>query len=110
MRRLLVAAALVLACTSAFALPTVVKKGLKPGTDCLGPVSTMAPKLATCAIAGTKTRIWCPNGDKFDTDEEKSPVPLIRSLCTLTQLPRAKRAAPAAVMRPPAAPYPARDA
>ena len=87
MRRLLVAAALVLACTSAFALPTAVKKGLKPGTDCLGPVSTMAPKLATCAIAGPRTRIWCPNGEIFDLNDEKSPVPLIRSLCNLTQVP-----------------------
>ena len=87
MRRLLLAAALVLSGTSAFALPTGVQKGLKLGTGCVGPVSTVAPKLATCAIAGTKARIWCPNGDIFDLDEEKSPVPLIRSLCNLTQLP-----------------------
>jgi hypothetical protein len=87
MRRLLLAAALVLSSPSAFALPTGVQKGLKLGTGCLGPVSTVAPKLATCAIAGTKARIWCPNGDIFDLDEEKSPVPLIRSLCNLTQLP-----------------------
>jgi hypothetical protein len=87
MCRLLVAAAFVLSCTSAFALPTSVKKGLKLGTGCLGPVSTMAPKLGMCTVAGTKARIWCPNGDIFDLDEEKAPVPLVRSLCNLTQIP-----------------------
>jgi len=87
MRRLLVAAALVLSCSPAFALPTAVKKGLTLGSGCVGPVSTVAPKLATCAIAGPRTRIWCPNGEIFDVDEEKSPVPLIRSLCNLTQVP-----------------------
>jgi hypothetical protein len=87
MRRLLLAAALVISCTSAFALPTSVKKGLKLGTGCVGPVSTLAPKLEACAIAGPKARIWCPNGDIFDLAEEKMPVPLVRSLCNLTQVP-----------------------
>jgi hypothetical protein len=88
MRRLLLASALVLSSTSAFALlPTSVAKGLKLGTGCVGPVSTVAPKLGTCAIAGTKVRIWCPNGDIFDVDKENSPVPLVRSLCNLTQVP-----------------------
>jgi hypothetical protein len=87
MRRLLVAAALLLPTTAAFGLPTSVAKGLKPGTGCVGPVSTVAPKLAACAIAGPKMRIWCPNGDIFDLNEEKSPVPLVRSLCNLTQVP-----------------------
>jgi hypothetical protein len=87
MRRLLLAAALVISCTSAFALPTSVKKGLKLGTGCVGPVSTLAPKLEGCAIAGPKVRIWCPNGDIFDLAEEKMPVPLVRSLCNLAQVP-----------------------
>ena len=87
MRRGLLAAVFVLSCTSAFALPTSVKKGLKLGTGCVGPVSTMAPNLGMCAVAGPKARIWCPNGDIFDLDEEKAPVPLIRSLCNLTQIP-----------------------
>jgi hypothetical protein len=85
--RMLLAAVLVLSCTSAFALPVSVKKGVKLGTGCVGPVSTMAPKFGICAIAGPKSRIWCPNGDIFDLDEEKSPVPLVRSLCNLTQIP-----------------------
>jgi hypothetical protein len=87
MRRLLLAATIVLSCSSAFALPTSVKKGLKLGSGCVGAVSTVAPKLAMCAIAGPKSRIWCPNGDIFDLDDEKSPVPLVRSLCNLTQIP-----------------------
>jgi hypothetical protein len=87
MCRVLLAAALVLSCSYAFALPTSVKKGLKLGTGCVGPVSTVAPKLGMCTLAGTKARIWCPNGDIFDLDEEKAPVPLVRSLCNLTQIP-----------------------
>jgi hypothetical protein len=87
MRRWLLAAAMVLSFTPAFALQTVVKKGVKVGVGCLGPVSQVAPKLGTCAIAGPKTRIWCPNGDIFDADEDKAPVPLVRSLCNLTQVP-----------------------
>jgi hypothetical protein len=83
----LLAAALVLSCTSVSALPTSVKKGLKLGTGCVGPLSTVAPKLAMCTIVGTKARIWCPNGDIFDLDEQVSPVPLVRSLCNLTQIP-----------------------
>lgn len=87
MRRLLLAAAMVLSGTAAFALPTSVAKGLKLGTGCIGPVSTVAPKLATCVIAGPKARIWCPNGDIFDLDDKSSSVPLVRSLCNLTQIP-----------------------
>jgi hypothetical protein len=89
MRRLLLATTLVLSCTSAFAfaLPTSVTKGLKLGSGCVGPISTVAPKLGTCAVAGTRARIWCPNGNIFDLDQDKAPVPLARSLCNLTQIP-----------------------
>jgi hypothetical protein len=87
MRRLLFAATLVLSCSAAFALPTSVKKGLKLGSGCVGAVSTPAPKLALCAIADSKSRIWCPNGDIFDLEAQTSPVPLVRSLCNMTQIP-----------------------
>ena len=87
MRRLLVAAILALSWTPAFALPTSVQKGLKLGTGCIGPVSTVTPNVGSCAIAGPKSRIWCPNGDIFDLDGETSSVPLVRSLCNLTQVP-----------------------
>ncbi|MEJ0078383.1 MAG: hypothetical protein WDO17_23655 [Alphaproteobacteria bacterium] len=86
MRRVLFTAAFILVCTSASALPVALKRGLKVGTDCVGPVSMVAPKLAICAVAGSKTRIWCANGDAFDLDEEKAPVALVRSLCNLSQI------------------------
>ena len=87
MRRLLLAAAIALSCTPAFALQTIVQKGMKVGTGCIGPVVTVAPKLGTCTIAGSKTRIWCPNGQIFDDGDEKSAVALVRSICNLTQIP-----------------------
>ena len=87
MRRLLLATAIALMSTSAFALQIAVPKGTKLGTGCIGPVVSVAPKLGTCAIAGSKTRIWCPNGEIFDDADDKSAVPLVRSLCNLTQVP-----------------------
>ena len=87
MRRLLLAAAIALSSSSAFALQTTVQKGTKLGTGCVGPVVSVAPKLGTCAIAGSKTRIWCPNGNIFDDEDGRSGVPLARSLCNLTQVP-----------------------
>ncbi len=87
MRRLLLAAAIAFSSTSAFALQTAVPKGTKLGTGCIGPVVSVATKLGTCPIAGAKTRIWCPNGEIFDDGDGKSSVPLVRSLCNLTQVP-----------------------
>ena len=87
MRRLLLAAAITLTCMPAFALQITVPKGTKLGTGCVGPVVSVAPKLGTCTIAGSKTRIWCPNGDIFDDGDGRSAVALVRSLCNLTQVP-----------------------
>jgi len=87
MLRHIVAGALLLSGTSAYAFPTVVQKGLKLGTGCVGATSTLARKLDTCAIAGGKSRIWCPNGNIFDLDEAKASAPIARSLCNLTQVP-----------------------
>ena len=86
-RRALVTLGFVLVSTFAFALPTTVKKGLKLGTDCIGSVSFVAPKLGICRVAEKKARIWCANGDIFDVDEERSQVSLVRSLCNLSQIP-----------------------
>ena len=87
MRRLLLAAAIALSSSSAFALQVAVQKGTKLGTGCEGPVVSVAPKLVICTIAGSQTRIWCPNGDIFDDADGRSAVPLVRSLCNLTQVP-----------------------
>jgi hypothetical protein len=87
MRRLLLAAAMTLSFTPAFGLQTIVQKGTKLGTGCVGPVISIAPRLGTCAIADSKTRIWCPNGQIFDDGDDKSAVALVRSLCNLTQVP-----------------------
>lgn len=87
MRRMLLAAAIALSSSPAFALQTTVPKGTKLGTGCVGPVVSVAPKLGTCAIAGSKTRIWCPNGDIFDDGDGRSAVALVRSLCNLSQVP-----------------------
>jgi hypothetical protein len=87
MNRWFVAAAIALCSTSAFSLQSAVEKGTKLGTGCVGSVRAVAPKLGTCTIVGSKTRIWCPNGEIFDSDEDKAPIPLVRSLCNLTQIP-----------------------
>ena len=86
--RLLLAAALVLSCSTAFAFPVSAPKGAKVGTACTGPLKTLAPKLRTCAIAvgDRKSRIWCPNGNAFDLDAAPAPPSLARSLCELTQV------------------------
>src|SRR5690242_18915015 len=63
MRRLLLVVALALSSSSAFALQTAVPKGTKIGTGCVGPIVLVATRLQICPIAGSKTRIWCPNGE-----------------------------------------------
>ena len=87
MRRLLFVVAIVLSSAPAFALQITVPKGTKLGTGCVGAVVSLAPKLGICVIAGSKTRIWCPNGEIFDDGDEKSSAPLARSLCNMTQVP-----------------------
>jgi hypothetical protein len=86
--RLLLAAALVLSCSAAFAFPVSAPKGATIGTACTGPLTTLAPKLRTCAITvgDKKSRVWCPNGAAFDLDDAPASLPLARSLCELTQV------------------------
>jgi len=66
-----------------------VKPSVKVGIDCVGQVSTLAPKVTACTIAGTKMRIWCPNGQMFEgAVEQVGPaVSLARSLCGMSQVP-----------------------
>jgi hypothetical protein len=59
MVRMFTAAALVVLSTSAFAQFMEPVKGIKYGDGCIGPVSTYAARLGACAIADTKSRIWC---------------------------------------------------
>jgi hypothetical protein len=87
MLRYALAAALVLSCSPASALFTEAKKSVKFGSDCIGPMSVLAPKLGTCTIAGTKMRIWCPNGRMFEGEQDQPHVSLVRSLCNLLQVP-----------------------
>ena len=69
----------------AAALYAEVKPTLKLELDCIGSVSVLAPKLSTCAITGTKMRIWCPNGEMIEAGGTQSA--LARSLCSMTQVP-----------------------
>jgi hypothetical protein len=73
----------------AVALYAEVKPSVKVGADCIGGASQLAPKLTSCAIAGTKVRIWCPNGQMFEGAIEQGgpPSSLARSLCNMTQVP-----------------------
>ena len=81
--------ALLFSCHPAAAFYAEVKPSVKVGVDCVQPVSVLAPRLTTCAIAGTKMRIWCPNGQMFEgAIEHGGPQSaLARSLCSMTQVP-----------------------
>jgi hypothetical protein len=87
MLRYLLFATLVFSCGPASALYDKAKKSVKLGADCVGALSTLAPKLATCTIAGAKVRIWCPNGQMFEGDQDQPQVALVRSLCNMSQVP-----------------------
>jgi hypothetical protein len=87
MLRYSIAAALVLSCSPASAVIAVAKKSVKLGADCVGPVSMLAPKLGTCTIAGTRMRIWCPNGQMFEREQDQPHHSLLRSLCNMLQVP-----------------------
>jgi hypothetical protein len=87
MLRMAIAAVLVVVSASAFAQSTQQVKGIKFGVGCVGPVSTIAPRLGTCVIEGAKSRIWCPNGKIFDRDGELPQSPyVVRAICELNQI------------------------
>ena len=85
MLRMSTIAALLLLGPSAFAQTTEPIKDVKFGAGCLGPVSTLGPRFGTCEVVGSRTRIWCPNGEIFD----RVGVPqsyIVRSFCSLNQV------------------------
>jgi hypothetical protein len=83
------AGTLILLSHPAAAFYSEVKPSVKVGVDCVGKANQLAPKLTACTVAGTKMRIWCPNGQMFEgAAEQSSPaVALARSLCNMTQVP-----------------------
>ena len=87
MLRYSLAAALVLSCSPASALFIEAKKSVKFGADCVGALSTLAPKLGTCTIAGAKVRIWCPNGQMFEGEQDQPQVSRSGLFCNLLQVP-----------------------
>ena len=86
MLRLSIAAALVFMSTSAFAQQIEAVKGIKFGVGCVGPITTFAPRLGSCALDGAKARIWCPNGEIFDRVGEPPQSYVARSICNLNQV------------------------
>jgi hypothetical protein len=90
MIRIAIAAALVAVSTSAFAQVNSEVRDMKFGAGCLGPVSTFATRLGTCAIEGSMSRIWCPNGQVFErkaSDYERIPSSyVVRAVCNLNQV------------------------
>jgi len=87
--RYAIAAALLSVSHPAAALYAEVKPTVKVGVDCVAPVSLLAPKLTACTIAGTRMRIWCPNGQVFEgaVEHDSPPSALARSLCNMSQVP-----------------------
>jgi len=86
MLRMPITAALVLLSTSSFAQNIEAVKGIKFGVGCVGPVSTFAARLGTCAIDGSTARIWCPNGEIFERNGEPPKSYVARSICNLSQV------------------------
>jgi hypothetical protein len=71
---------------AAFYVP--VKPAVKVGSGCVGKATQLAPALTACAVAGTRMRIWCPNGDMFEGAAETGDpaASLARSLCNMSQV------------------------
>lgn len=78
-------AAVILATTPAFAVPTAVKPGTPIGSDCSGPVSAVAPNFSVCPIGDLRVRVWCPDKTIMDVDGKATQIPLFRSVCGLMQ-------------------------
>src|SRR5438046_1792774 len=87
MFRIAMSTALVILSTSAFGQNIDEMKGIQFGGGCVGPVSTFAPRLGTCLISDSRSRIWCPNGKIFDRSGEfPQSSYAVRSMCDLDQI------------------------
>ena len=86
MVRFSIAATLILLSASASAQHIDMVKGIKFGVGCVGPVTTFAPRLGSCALESSKARIWCPNGEIFDRHGEPPQSYVARSICNLNQV------------------------
>lgn len=86
MLRLLASGLLLLLSAVAFASPMVEVKNVTFGEGCDKPTTKISKAPATCPLANSKTRIWCPDGKVFDRDEMPN-LAISRSICNLTQIP-----------------------
>jgi hypothetical protein len=90
MLRMVITATFVLLSTSAFSQSNDELRSEKFGAGCIGPISTFAPRLGTCNVAGSMSRIWCPNGKMFQrkaSDYEIMPSSyVVRAICDLNQV------------------------
>ena len=90
MKRLAIAAAMIVASASSFAQDTEKKDHIF-GAGCLGPMNTFAEGLGTCIIDESRSRIWCPNGKIFDRDARwPQSSYVVRGVCTLDQVAEEK--------------------
>jgi hypothetical protein len=85
MLRMSMAAVLIVLSTSVFAQPMDEMKGIKLGVGCTSPVTQFSRGLATCP-AGSRSRVWCPNGQIFERDGEPPRSYVVRSICNLNQI------------------------
>ena len=90
MFRIAMSTALVILSTSAFGQNIDKMKGIRFGGGCVGPVSTFAPRLGTCLISDSRSRIWCPNGKIFDRKASAYEIIpssyVARALCGMNQV------------------------
>ena len=86
MLRMAIAIALIALSTPAFAQMINQVKDIKFGVGCLAPVNTVAARLGTCAIDGSKARIWCPSGEIFERNGEPPQSYVARSICNVSQV------------------------
>ena len=90
MKRLAIAAAMIVASASSFAQDTEKKDHIF-GAGCLGPMNTFAEGLGTCIIDESRSRIWCPNGKIFDRNARwPQSSYVVRGVCTLDQVAEEK--------------------
>ena len=86
MLRLVIATGLICLSTASFAQVVTEVKATKFGGGCEARATTLAPKLGTCVLTDTKSRVWCPNGKVFERSGPEFQPALARSICGLNQV------------------------